>query len=328
MSLLLLSAADVKAALPRREALLAAVTTGLVAQAQGVAVAAPTVSFHPDPDTSGMISAIRGALPGQGVAAVKLVGTYPDNAASGLATNPGLMVLFNVATGRPRALLEASHLTTLRTAAVSALGIRALARGDARIVGCIGTRGIAVETLRLALPDLQVDEVRLHGRDAAACERAAHALSEEFGVAVRATDSWRDCLEGADIMIDGASLPGHRDLFPGDVVGPGSLIVAFGAWSAFGPNLPDRIDRLVMDRWGDGDGGALGPHVAAGRIGCHSVDAFIGDVLSGRAAGRKDPAERILFWHRGVAACDIALAQAVIAEAQCRGLGLAAPFET
>jgi ornithine cyclodeaminase len=291
-----------------------------VAQADGAAVAATTQSFRPGP-AGGLISAIGGALPAEGLAAVKVVGTFPDNAARGLPNNPALMVLLDGCTGEVQALLDASYLTTLRTAAVSAIGIRALARPDAKVLGCIGTRGIAIETLRLVAPDLALDEIRLHGRDPATCAAAAMSLASELGVAVRPAPDWHACLEGADIMIEGASLAEPCALFPTEVVAPGATLVAYGAWSAFAPDLPGRIDRLVMDRWADGTAGALGPHVAAGAIGPGSIDSFIGDILAGRAEGRRTTGERILFWHRGVAACDIALAALMLDAARNGGRG-------
>lgn len=317
---LLLSAADVAALDLDRGVVLAAVTQGLVAQAEGSAVTATTQSFPPGPPGS-LISAIGGALPDQALAAVKVVGTFPNNGARGLPSNPGLLVLLDAATGEVLALLDASRLTTLRTAAVTAIGIRALARPDARVLGCIGSRGIAAEALRLAGPDLALDEIRLHGRDAEACATAAARLAADLGVNVRPVPDWRACLDGADIMIEGASLTAPRALFPSDAVRPGATVVAFGACSAFAPDLPKHVDRLFMDRWAEGTSGALGPHVAAGAVGPGSVDAYIGDVLAGRAEGRRSDDERILFWHRGVAACDIALAALMLDAARTAGRG-------
>lgn len=325
-TLRLLTAADIAGIAPARQDVLAAVAQGLKAQAEGSAVAAATQSFRPGP-AGALVSAIGGALPGEGLAAVKVVGTYPENAGLGLPPNPGLLVLLDSATGVPRALLDAARLTTLRTAAVTALGIRALARPGARVLGCIGSSGIAVEALRLAVPDLALDEIRLHGRNPVACATAAAALSEELGTAVLPAPDWRACLEGADVMIEGASLPEDRVLFPTDVIAPGATLVAYGAHSAFAPDLPAWIDRLVMDRWASDPAGALGPHVAAGTISSVSVDAFIGDVLAGRAEGRCAAEERIMFWHRGVAACDIALAGLLLEAAGQAGCGHDIPLD-
>ncbi len=325
-SLFVLSAADIAQLELAPDAVIGAVEAGLIAQASGDAVAAPTVSYLPDPARSGLHSAIRGALPGDNLAVLKAVGTYPDNAARGLTTNPGILILFASDTGLPIALLDASWLTTLRTAAVTASGIRALARPDARVLACIGTRGIAVEAVRLVAGMLALQEVRIHGRDPQTCRASAASLSSDLGVAVRATASWHECLDGADIMIEGASLDRHRTLFPLETIVEGTTLAAFGAFSSFPDGLPARIDRLIMDRWVDGDSGALGPHVARGQISEGSVDGYIGDVLAGQIAGRRDAGERILFWHRGVAACDILLAEAMIDAARKNGLGQTVPF--
>lgn len=322
----ILSEADLGAVALPDDAIRAAVEAGLDAQAEGSALAEPTVSFRPVPGRDDMVSVVRGALPGSMLAMVKTVGGFAGNAARNLPTNPGCLMLIETETGQTRATLPAGPITTRRTAMVSAIGAARLARRGASVVGCIGTAGIAVEAVRLMARTMALTEVRLHGRDPARTRAAAAALADEIGVPVVAADDWLSCLAGADVMIDGAALSADAPLLPVEAIGSGALLIVFGAYSSLPARLFDHVDTLVMDRWSDDGAGALGPHIRSGAVTAESVDALIGDIIAGRAEGRASPAERIVFCHRGVAACDLALASAYLEAAERLGVGTKVPF--
>ncbi|MEM7547932.1 MAG: hypothetical protein AAF367_20595 [Pseudomonadota bacterium] len=321
-----LSERDMEALALSDAAIRAAVEAGLQAQAEGRALAEPTTIFKPTPGRDDLIAVIKGALRDEKLALVKTVGGFPGNDAMGLATNPGCLILMETETGQIVSLLPAAAITTQRTAMVTAIGAFHLARPDARVLASIGTRGVAAQAVRYIAGAFPLDEIRIHGRDAEAAARAAEALSRDLGVPVRTTSDWSSCLEGADIMIDGSALPGDAPLFPMEAVRPGTLVIAFGAYSAFPSDAADSFDRLVMDRWSADGRGALGPQTKAGRVTEDGLDALIGDVVSGRGRARTSGADRVLFVHRGVAACDLTLAQTYLAEAGARGIGAEIPF--
>ncbi|MEM8786844.1 MAG: hypothetical protein AAGE76_01130 [Pseudomonadota bacterium] len=304
----------------------AAVETGLQAQAEGRALAEPTTVFNPVPGRDDLIAVIKGSLPDAGLALVKTVGGFPGNADKGLATNPGCLTLIETETGQVSGLMPAARITTDRTAMVTAIGALRLARTGASVLGCIGTRGISVHAVRYISQSLPLSEVRLHGRDPDICAEAAGRLSTELGIAVRPTPDWATCFDGADILIDGAALPSDAALFPAEAIRPGAVMIAFGAYSAFPTDIMDHLDGFFMDRWVDDGRGALGPQTGAGTVSEDRVDAFIGDVIAGRHPGRGSDTDRLLFVHRGVAACDLALAQRYLEAAQTRGLGTQIPF--
>lgn len=317
----ILSKADLAAIALPNTAVRAAVEIGLRAQVDGRAIAEPTSVFNPVSGRDDLIAVIRGALPDEGLALVKVVGGFSGNAAKGLATNPGCLTLIETDTGQVTGLLPAAKITTERTSMVTAIGAFKLTRPDARVAGCIGTGGIGVQALRYIANAMTLDEIRLHGRDKDNTARAAAELAEDLGVAVRATADWATCFDGADILIDGAALPCDTALFPVDAIAPGALIIAYGAYSALPSGIIGHIDRIVMDRWVADGRGALGPQTASGEVTEARLDAFIGDVISGASQPRQSPEDRVLFVHRGIAACDLALAQTYLAEARNRGLG-------
>ncbi|NOD95296.1 hypothetical protein GS636_21070 [Ruegeria sp. HKCCD4884] len=321
-----LSEADLAHIALSDDAIRAAVELGLQEQAKGRAIAEPSSVFNPVPGRDDLIAVIRGSLPDEGVALVKIVGGFPGNAAKGLATNPGCLTLIETETGQVTGLIPAARITTERTGMVTAIGAARLARTSAKVLGCVGTAGIGVQSLRYIARAMPLDEIRLHGRDKTTSESAAAALAEELGVTVRATESWNACFEGADIMIDGTALPGDNAMFPIDVIDPGALIICFGAYSSLPLGLTKMTDRVVMDRWVPDGRGALGPHTTSGEMSEARLDAFLGNVISGAAHGRTNAEDRILFVHRGVAACDLALAQAYLSHAEAMGLGTSLAF--
>ncbi|MEM7506715.1 MAG: hypothetical protein AAF415_08205 [Pseudomonadota bacterium] len=321
-----LSEADLSGIALEDDAVRQAVGAGLRAQAEGRALAEPTTVFNPVPGRDDLIAVIRGALPEAGLALVKTVGGFPGNAAKGLATNPGCLTLIETETGQVTGILPAATITTQRTAMVTAIGAQHLARDWARILGCIGTRGVAAQAVRYIARAMPLEEIRLHGRDAEQTAAAATAMAAELDQKVIPAPDWETCLAGADIMIDGAALPHDQVLFPPDAVKEGALIIAYGAYSTLHPDFMDQVDRLVMDRWVADERGALGPLATNSSVTEARIDAFIGDVIAGHTRPRRAETDRILFCHRGVAACDLALAGAYIRAASQRGLGTQVPL--
>lgn len=300
---------------------LSAVEAGLTAQSQGLARTEPTTSFRPIPRADGLVSVIRGTSDAEGRVLIKTVGTFPDNARRGLPPNPGMALLLESGTGVVQGMVAAAALTTLRTAAVTAIGAKVLARPDSRTLACIGTRGIAYQAVRYVAGLFRLETINIHSPNPESRDRAARDLTGQLGLPVIACDSWETCLTGADIMIEGASLRRNEDRFPADTILPGTTLIAYGAYSSMPADIMTRLDRIVVDRWVDDHGGAFGPQMAAGQFPADRVDALLGAAIDGKATVRTSRDDRILFWHRGVAACDIALASLLLQRAKAKGLG-------
>jgi ornithine cyclodeaminase len=300
---------------------LSAVRQGLIAHADGQALAEPTVSFQPLADRPNLQSVIRGADIAAKLTLTKAVGTYATNPARGLPANPGVAILSDAETGLPRTLIDAAPLTTIRAAAVAAIGAQIAGGPDSEVLGCIGTRGIALQAAIYIAQLFSLSEIRIHSRDPGSCRAAAETLRAASNATVKICADWTSCLQGADIMIDGASLGSHQTLFPGEVLAAGSTLVAYGAFASAAPETALRFDRLVMDRWVDGGSGAFGPAITDGHLTRDALDAVMGDILAKRARGRISPDECILVWQRGLAACDIALMGLMMDRAQQARLG-------
>lgn len=304
--------------------ILAAVEEGLRAQGAGQTVIEPRVHLEPDPAFRGHFNVLRGYVAPIALAGVKIVGDYIDNYKQGLPSEMALLNLFDPRTGMPVALLDATAITEMRTGAVTAIGAKHLARRDSRILGHVGARGTAYWNVRLLDRLFDFAEIRVHSRRKESRESFAERLSRDLGKKVTATEDWRSCLDGADIMVEASRLERPQPLFKTEWVKKGAFVVPYGTMSAVELDLTDVMDKIVVDDWGQcraGKLGALRAHVDSGKLSEATLHAELGQIVAGAKPGRERPDETILFWHRGLSLSDIALGHAMLEKAKRLGLG-------
>lgn len=304
--------------------ILDAVEAGLKAQGEGRTVVEPRVHLEPDPAFNGHFNVLRGYIAPLDLAGVKVVGDYIDNYKQGLPSEMALLNLFDPRTGMPRALLDATAITEMRTGALTALGARYLAPPAPRVLGHIGARGTAYWNVRLLDHLFDFDEIRVHSRRPESRDAFARRLGEDLGKTVIPTADWRSCLEGADIMVEASRLPEPAPLLKTEWVKRGALVVPYGTMSAVELSLTDVMDKIVVDDWGqcrEGRLGALRPHVDAGKLTSRTLHGELGEIVAGRKPGREHSEETILFWHRGLSLSDIALGAVMLEKAESLGLG-------
>ena len=304
--------------------ILDAVEQGLRAQGQGETVIEPRVHLEPDPAFRGHFNVLRGYVAPLNLAGVKIVGDYVDNYTLGLPSEMALLNLFDPRTGMPVALLDATAITEMRTGALTAIGAKYLARKASSVLGHIGARGTAYWNLRLLDHLFDFAEIRVHSRRPESRETFAARLAHDLGKEVRAVETWEDCLKGADIQVEASRLAAPEPLFKTAWVRPGNFVVPYGTVSAVELSLTDVMDKLVVDDWGQCQGGRLGSlraHVEAGKLSEETLHAEMCQIVTGDKPGRESEAETILFWHRGLSLSDIALGAAMLDKAKRMGIG-------
>lgn len=304
--------------------ILAAVERGLRAQGERRTVIEPRVHLTPDPAFHGHFNVLRGYVGPLELAGVKIVGDYVDNYKVGLPSEMALLNLFDPRTGMPRAILDATAITDMRTGALTALGARHLARRDAKVLGHVGARGTSYWNVRLLDRLFDFAEIRVHSRRPESRDAFAEKLSRDLGKTIVVADDWRSCLEGADIMVEASRLDSRAELLKAAWMRPGCLLVPYGTVSALELSIADVVDKLVVDDVGQfraGSFGALRPHIDAGLFTENDIHAELADIVVGARPGRESDSERILFWHRGLSLSDIALADAMLKKAAALGIG-------
>ena len=320
-----LNGPDIEALAMTDAEILDAIETSLAAQGRGETVIEPRMHLKPNPDVHGHFNVLRGAIGAPvNLAGVKVVSDYVFNYERGLPSEMAILNLFEPATGKPAAILDAGGITDIRTGAVTAIGAKYLARKGSRVLGHIGARGTAYWNVRLLDSLFHFDEIRVHSRRPESQHAFAERLAADLGKPVRECDNWHDVVAGADIVVEASRLLEPAPLLRTEWIKEGALVMPYGTMSAVELSLTDVMSKLVVDDWGQcsrGPFGSLRAHVDAGKLSAETLHAEMGQVVAGLKPGREDEAERILFWHRGLSLSDIALGHAMLQKARSLGIG-------
>jgi ornithine cyclodeaminase len=320
-----LNGADVERLALTDDEILAAVEAALAAQGRGQTVIEPRVHLVPESSAKGHFNILRGYVQPLGVAGVKIVGDFVDNYRRGLPSEMALLNLFDPATGMPKAVVDATAITDMRTGAMTALGAKHLARKASRVLAHVGARGTAYWNVRLLARLFAFDEIRVHSRRPESREAFAKRLSGDLGRPVTVTEDWELCIRGADIVVEASRLPAPEPLLKTEWIAKGALVVPYGTMSAVELSLTDIMDKMVVDDWGQCRKGlpfgALRQHVDSDRLHEGNLHAELGQIVAGMKPGRERDDETILFWHRGLSSSDIALGHALLMKARRDGVG-------
>jgi alanine dehydrogenase len=315
---------DIEALAITDDEILGAIEDALAAQGRGEAVIEPRMHLEPGV-ARGHFNVLRGSLGGSiDAAGVKVVGDFVDNYQKNLPSELAVLTLFDRFDGRPKAILDASGITDMRTGAVTAIGAKYLARKGSKVLGHVGARGTAYWNVRLLDRLFDFDEIRVHSRRPESQNAFAERLSRDLGKRVVATKDWRSCVEGADIVVEASRLPEPAPMLLTEWIKPGALVVPYGTMSAVELSLTDIMSKLVVDDWGQCKGGKFGSlraHVETGRLSERTLHAEMGQIVAGLKPGREREDETNLFWHRGLSLSDIALGHAMLAKGERLGIG-------
>ena len=305
--------------------ILAAIEGSLAAQGRGETVIEPRTHLEPKAGQRGHFNVLRGAIGAPvNFAGVKVVSDYVDNYKLGLSSELAVLLLFDPTNGAPSAILDASHITDMRTGAVTAVGAKHLARKGSKVLGHIGARGSSYWNVRLMDRLFDFDEIRVHSRRPESRDAFGERLSRDLGKKVTVTQDWQGAIEGADIVVEASRLLRPEELLKTSWIKKGALVMPYGTMSAVELSLTDIMAKLVVDDWGQckvGEIGALRQHVKAGKLSEATLHAEMGQIVAGLKPGRERDHETILFWHRGLSLSDIALGHAMLEKGKAMGIG-------
>jgi ornithine cyclodeaminase len=323
LTLRFISASDITHLALTRQDVFFAVESAVRAQGNHDVVLEPRAHLVP-PSGAGHFNVLRAHLGPQNVSGVKVVGDFVDNYRRGLPSELALITLYSPDTGAPLAIVEGTMITSARTGALTALGARHLARSDTSVLGHIGARGSAWWNVTMLDDLFHFNEIRITSRRPESREKLARRLSRDLGKPVHAVATPREALEGADIMLEASRLTSPQVLLRTAWVQPGVLVIPYGTVSAVELSLTSVMDKIVVDDWGQatvGPFGALRRHVDEGLLTREVLYAELGDIVAGKLPGRERAEERILFWHRGLATCDVAVAHTILQRAEEMDIG-------
>jgi alanine dehydrogenase len=262
--------------------------------------------------------------PVESVAGIKVVTLFPGNRERGEPSHLGAVLLFETRLGRPIAYLDAAAVTAIRTAAVSAVATRALARGEAGDLALLGA-GVQARAHLAALREVrELRRVRVWSRRPESASRFAAEESARHGLCVEAVDSAAAAVRGADLV---CTLTAAREpVLAGEWLQPGAHVNAVGACTPMARELDSAAvagARLYVDRRESAlqeSGDFLIP-LREGAIADDHIRGELGELLLGRAAGRESAGDVTLFKSLGLAVEDLAAAYHVYRRAVAQGRG-------
>ncbi len=319
-SVLILSHDDVTAALPP-DACADAMAEVLAAHARGEAQMPlrSVVRFEGAAGFMGLMPAWRGGE--EPVFALKTLCLMPGNPARGLDTHQGTVTLFDGATGVPRAILDASAVTAVRTAAVSAVATRTLARDDARVLAILGAGVQGKAHLQALVGVREFEEVRVYSPT----EAHARALAAAGDGLARVVSSAEDAVRGADVVVTATSA--REPVLRRDWLEAGAHVNAVGASTPSVRELDvDTVAAcaLFCDSRESlrNEAGEYRLALEQGAIpGENHVRGELGEVLAGSTPGRVHADELTVFRSLGLAIEDLAAAECAVARARRMRIG-------
>jgi ornithine cyclodeaminase/alanine dehydrogenase-like protein (mu-crystallin family) len=254
---------------------------------------------------------------------LKTVCVFPDNPKRGLDAHQGTVTLFDGETGVVKAVMNASAITAIRTAAVSAVATRLLAREDTRKLGILGAGVQARSHLDSMRAVRDFDQVVLYSPTAA----HATALAEEFGA--EAVGSAEEAVRDADVVVTATNAA--------EPVLERSWLKEGAHLNAVGGRPPQMIEldpetvaaaALFVDRResAENEAGDYRRALEEGAIGPDHIRAEVGEVLIGSKPGREDDAQLTIFRSLGLAVEDLAAAEYVVQQARETGTGVEVEF--
>jgi ornithine cyclodeaminase/alanine dehydrogenase-like protein (mu-crystallin family) len=311
MKILVLSHDEVVELLPIKECI-AVMRDALIALAAGK-VHQPLRTIMRPPDAAGVMGLMPSYISGERAAfGLKAICVMPGNPAKGKDSHQGAVLLFSAETGELLAMMNASAITAIRTAAVSGVATDLLAREDAGDLAIIGA-GVQARSHLAAMSEVRpIRRCRIASRRIEHAREFAEEMRPNFSFPLEPVESVEEALAGADLIVTVSSA--KEPIVLREWVSPGSHLNVVGSSHARSREVDSgtmAASSLFVDRR-ESTINEAGDYLLAlsdGAIGPDHIRAEIGEVLTGESQGRTAPEEITLFKSLGIGIEDLAAAE-------------------
>ncbi len=281
----------------------------------------PKPGIHTRKDA--FIHAMPAFIPSMGSAGIKWVGGYPENYKKGLPYISGLLILNDVDTGIPYAVMDCTWITALRTGAASALAAKYLARPDSEVMGVLGC-GVEGRTNLMAMKEvLPLKRVYAYDIRREAALRYREEMEDRLGVEVVVVDEPKKAVVESDVVVTAGPILKHPTptiekgwLKPGGFASP----VDFDSY--WKPEALAEADKYATD-----DVAQYHYYREVGYFrDAPEPYADLGEIVTGRKPGRERSDERTISMNLGLALDDMAVAPEIYNRAVEKGIGTWLPL--
>jgi ornithine cyclodeaminase len=328
MDIIVLNEAEIERLLPMGECI-GVMEDALAALARGEVHNPLRTAIRP-PDAKGLMGLMpayrSGSTPAYGL---KAVCVFPDNAERGIDLHQGAVLLSSAETGELQAVLNGSAVTAIRTAAVSGVATRLLAREDARELAMVGAGVQAKAHLEAMAEVRKFQRVRVCSRRPERARAFADTFRPRFPFTIEPVSTQEEAVEGADVVVTVTT--SREPVVKREWVADGAHINAAGSSISTTRELDTATmaaASLFVDRREStlNESGEYLFAVKDGAIGPDHIRAELGELLIGEKEGRTSPDEITVFKSLGIAIEDLATAQYVYQRALETGTGTRIPF--
>jgi ornithine cyclodeaminase len=279
------------------------------------------------PERVGALGMMPGHLGSIETMGIKTVTVFPGNAGTEYDSHQGTVMLFDASNGRLKAVIDATEITAIRTAAASAVATDVLARQDSSVLAVLGA-GVQGHGHVAAIPLIRpITEIRVWSRSP---ETAAGLVAAGAGnAAIRAVGSVAEAVTGADIVCTTTASP--EPILPGSLLEAGMHVNAVGSSVPFARELDSEamaLSRIFVDRREStlNESGDFLMARADGVVGEDDIVAEIGELIVGAHPGRGSDQEITAFVSLGLAVEDIAAGDLIYRNALASGRGVSMEF--
>ena len=255
----------------------------------------------------------------------KVITVFPGNDATPLDSHLGVVLLFEADMGRLLAIIDASSVTAIRTAAVSGVATKLLSNPDAGDLAILGAGVQALTHLEAMRSVRTLRRIRVWSRSVERRERFAGKARQKFNLAVELADSAESCVRGADLI---CTVTSSRDpVLRGAWISEGAHVNAVGAALPAARELDTEAvarSRLYVDRRDSAlaEAGELLIPMSEGVLNADHIRGELGGVLMGADPGRESPRDLTVFKSLGLAIEDLAAARHIYEKGVALGTGV------
>ena len=318
MKILVLDSTQIKELLPMTDCI--ELMAGALAALARDEVYQPLRTIIRPPDARGLLGLMPAYRSGaEGAFGMKAICVFPDNPSQGKDAHQGAVILFNRESGEMLALMNASAITAIRTAAVSAVATRLLAREDAERLAIVGA-GVQARTHLEGLAAVRSFKgARVVARTYEHAEQLSRELQPKFRFPIEPVQTNEEAVRDADVIVTATS--SLQPVLDREWISPGAHINAIGTHSPSSREIDSATmsaARIFVDRR-ESALNESGDYLLAAKEGLitpDSIVAEIGELLVGTKTGRTSATEITLFKSLGLAIEDVACAEYLYRKAQ------------
>nr|CAN84629.1 tauropine dehydrogenase [Suberites domuncula]CAN84630.1 tauropine dehydrogenase [Suberites domuncula] len=277
----------------------------------------PKPGVHPKEDS--FINAMPGWLKQKGVCGIKWVSGFPENVKQRLPSIVGVIILNSTETGFPTAVMDGTYITAIRTAAVSGVSAKYLARKDSEVLAVIGT-GVQGKYNTLCLTTVlpSIKKVKIFDTWAPSLQTFQDQIRPLLpNVEFETASSMEEAIRDSDVIV-GATAKLTETVYSDEWVKPGALVlpIQVGGWD---PDVLSKFDKVVADDWAQ-----LKAQQDFSRYTSNfdTPYAELGEIVMGKKPGRENDQEKIINFNKGLAVHDMICGGRVLEKAKKQGLGV------